>query len=140
MKAFLIDPARFVIEPVDIHPDNAAHQIYAHIGCDRFDAVYLDNHDTLYVDDEGLLKPQHHFIILDGYPQPLAGKGLLLGATPHGDNADAHISLQQLTDKITFMERLLGPVVSLRAAVASSHARLANLHQVLARMEAITQS
>ncbi|MGD9804119.1 MAG: hypothetical protein AB7E81_04510 [Hyphomicrobiaceae bacterium] len=136
MKAFLIDPSRFTVESIDIHPGNVPDQLYKHIGCDRFDAVYLEHGDTLYVDDEGLLKPQHHFILIDGHPQPYAGKGVLLGSTPAGNNADAKATLEDLVDKLTYMERLIGPVVSLRKASMPSRCHMDHLAKVLARLEA----
>jgi hypothetical protein len=41
--------------------------------------------DTLYVDDEGLLKKPQHFFMVNGYPGLLAGRGLFLGETAGGD-------------------------------------------------------
>jgi hypothetical protein len=98
--------------------------------------VYLEHGDTLYVDDEGLLKPQHHFILIDGHPQPFAGKGVLLGSTPAGNNADARTTLETVKAKLTYMERLIGQVVSLRKANTPSRYQLDHLTNVLARLEA----
>lgn len=42
--------------------------------------------DTIYVDDDGLLNHAHGWFVLRGYPQPLAGKGLVLGTTRSGNS------------------------------------------------------
>jgi len=135
MDAYLIDPAAFAITPIDINPHNILSDLYTYIGCSTVDATSMDNGDTLYVDDEGLLKPQVHFIIVDGYPQPLAGKAVLLGSTPNGNSTNPSIALGALTARLTFMERLIGPVVSLRKAARPSIYRLAKLTAVLSRLE-----
>jgi len=135
MKAYLIDPSRFTIAPVEIDRDHTLEQLYKHIGCDMVEAVYLENGDTLYVDEEGLLKRQWHFIVLDGYPQPIAGKGVLVGATPAGNSTDAKTSLEALTAKVSYMEMLVNGVVSIREAVRPKAYHLERLDRVLERLE-----
>ena len=55
--------------------------IYQAIDCDTFTCVQASERgDTLYVDDEGLINGKEQaFFGWMGYPQPLAGKALLLG-------------------------------------------------------------
>jgi hypothetical protein len=42
--------------------------------------------DDIFVDDEGLFNTRNTWFLLRGYPQPLAGKGLVLGTTRHGNS------------------------------------------------------
>jgi hypothetical protein len=79
MRAILIDPFTQTIEEVDYSGDYK--DIYSLIECDLFTTVYLPNtsDDTLFVDDEGLYVENQRFFKIDGFEQPLAGRGLLLG-------------------------------------------------------------
>ena len=80
MKAYLIDSETKTITPVDYNGDYKT--IYTHIGCDLFDIVYAESGGhriSVFVDDEGLLNNPQHFFMLDGWAQPLAGNGLVLG-------------------------------------------------------------
>ena len=49
--------------------------------------VRLPNGDTLYVDEEGLFKPQTSFFMFHGHAAPLAGNGVIVG--PEIDDEDA---------------------------------------------------
>jgi hypothetical protein len=92
--AFLIDPAAKTVEPVQWNGDY--QQIAKLIDADFFDAARFNRKgDTVYVDDEGLIKegPAYHFIIT-GYPQPLAGKGLILGTDNNGESVAPSITLE----------------------------------------------
>jgi hypothetical protein len=58
----------------------------------------------VFVDDEGLVNGQHqHFFVVDGYPQPLAGKGLVLGVDQEGDSVTPSVSLEQMRKMVTFV-------------------------------------
>jgi hypothetical protein len=69
--------------------------------------------DVLYVDEEGLLKPQEHFFICLGRPdrQPLAGNGLFVGREildRDGEwigTADPSISIKAFTPFVQFVSR-----------------------------------
>lgn len=55
---------------------------YKHICCDSFDIVRTewDGEDiSIYLDDEGLLKPQNYGRLVEGYPQPLFGNLVITG-------------------------------------------------------------
>jgi hypothetical protein len=56
------------------------------------------------VDDEGLLKPQEGFFIYEGYRQPLAGNGLVLGTDEEGESVDPKMTLEELKSRVTFMD------------------------------------
>jgi hypothetical protein len=85
MKGILIDPTAKTV--TEIKGDfNQIRAIYAAIDCDTFDCVYLDHDLVLFVDDNGLLKAGQDFFRYGSYPQPLAGKGLILGMNDAGDS------------------------------------------------------
>lgn len=96
MQAILIDPFTETIEEVDYSGDYK--DIYALLGCDLFTTVYTEMADTIYVDDEGLYVEDQRYFKLKGYPQPLAGRGLVLGCTDDGDSTDCVSSLQDIQD------------------------------------------
>lgn len=96
MQAILIDPFTETIEAVDYSGDYK--DIYALLGCALFTTVYTEMADTIYVDDEGLYVEDQRYFKLKGYPQPLAGRGLVLGSTDDGDSTDCVSSLQDIQD------------------------------------------
>ena len=104
MKAYLINSETKTITPVDYNGDYKT--IYTHIGCDLFDIVYAESGGhriSVFVDDEGLLNNPQHFFMLDGWAQPLAGNGLVLGdADEDGETLAAPDDLD-LSPTITFL-------------------------------------
>ena len=104
MKAYLINSETKTITPVDYNGDYKT--IYTHIGCDLFDIVYAESGGhriSVFVDDEGLLNNPQHFFLLDGWADPLAGNGLVLGdADEEGETLAAPDDLD-LSPTITFL-------------------------------------
>lgn len=56
----------------------------------------------LWVDGEGQLKPDIPCWKLNGYPQPLAGKGLLLGIDEAGENCQCNLDVTHVKSMITW--------------------------------------
>jgi Domain of unknown function (DUF3846) len=106
MRAILIDPVERTI--TEVEHDGNYKSIYPQLGCDLFTCVYLENDDAIFVDDEGLLKGGQHFFKVNTYPQPLAGRGLILGCDADGETVGATISLAEITERITFLGDLAG--------------------------------
>lgn len=109
MKAILIDPFEKTVTEVD-HNGNY-RQIYTLLShpehrVDCFTVVQIENDDAIFVDDEGLLKDPKHFFVWRGYPQPLAGKGLILGTNDEGDSVDAVISVEDVKKRVSFRSDL----------------------------------
>ena len=100
MQAILIDPYTQTIEVVEYSGDYK--DISAMLGCDLFTTVYTEMADTIYVDDEGLYVEDQRYFNIKGYPQPLAGRGLVLGSTDDGDSTDCVSSLQDILDIVEF--------------------------------------
>ena len=67
--------------------------------------------NVLFVDDEGLLKPQMHFFRIAGRDQPLPGNGVVVGADRHDEKGDylgtedPQIAVEQLQAEVTFLSR-----------------------------------
>ena len=100
MLAILIDPFTETIEMVDYSGD--WEDISELIGCSLFTTIDLGDSDTLYVDDEGLYVKNQRFFNLKGYPQPLAGRGLVLGYTLDGDSTDSSLTVSQVQDMVSW--------------------------------------
>lgn len=63
------------------------------------------NGDTLYVDDEGLLKPGMRLFDPGRRDrQPLAGNGLILGCDDEGNSVDAKIGLVELQTMVKWTD------------------------------------
>jgi hypothetical protein len=102
MKALLIDSKNKVVKQIEIGEHFT--EISKAIDCETFSAPHiLENEDTMYCDDEGLLKNPQHFFLLDTYPQPIAGNGLILGCDDEGDSIDVKTTLDELISRVTFM-------------------------------------
>ena len=101
MRTILIDPVAHSFTEVEYNGDWKT--ISKHIGCDLFDVVFTEIGDV-YVDDEGLLKPNQKFFVIDGC-SPLAGCGLVFGRVDEeGDTTPATISIEELEKKVIFMD------------------------------------
>ena len=105
MKALLIDPKDNTIRTISYDGDYKT--IYKFLDCRTFDAVYpFDNEDTIYVDDEGLLKgANYHWTVLTdrGKLITLVGKGLVLGSDAEGESVDCKTTISQLSQRINFI-------------------------------------
>lgn len=104
MKAYLIDPDTQTISEVEYTGDYT--NIYEHIGADMFDVARLyPNGDGAFVDDNGLSSVDLNFWVHRNYPQPLAGKGLLLGVNAEGESISPQTDLETLRKDIAFVSR-----------------------------------
>lgn len=106
MKAMLIDPNARKMTEVKYSGDY--RDIYKLIGADTFDVARInDEGDGIYIDDNGLENPVYNFIGIKGYPQPLAGKGLLLGCDVEtGKSKEASVSKEWLKANVFWVELL----------------------------------
>lgn len=102
MKGYLIDPFNRTIEEVE--HDGSLDSIYQLIDVQCFAcAAFDDQGNTAYVDDEGLFKDDQEFFYMPHYPQPLAGKGLILGCNEIGESQSPTVSLDEVRAKVIFM-------------------------------------
>lgn len=102
-NTFLIDP--FKREVTEVHFAGDYKQIYPLIDADCFDIARINKHgDGICVDDEGLYVEEQAFFYFTDYPQPLAGKGLVLGCrASDGETIAPTISLEELRSKIEWV-------------------------------------
>lgn len=103
MRAYLINPE--VKEITEVDYTGNYKNIYEHIQADMFEGIPVEaTGDTIFVDEEGLLKPQEHFFKLSTYHQPVAGRGLVLGLEPEsGDSCEPKCTIEYLEENIAFM-------------------------------------
>ncbi len=99
-QAILVDPFIPAIKKVQVKD---FHCIQRHIGCDVFTCVrFPDGKHIAYVDDEGLINGTELAVQFtdDIYPQPLAGRVLILGDDGAGGNADCELTGEDIQSKI----------------------------------------
>ena len=103
MKAILIDP--FTRTVTEVEYSGNYQQIYDLIDCETFDCARINRHgDGIFVDDEGLIRDKEQaFFLHADYPQPLAGKGLVLGCDDEGESVSPHTTLDEVTRKVRFV-------------------------------------
>ena len=103
MKAFLIDPESRTINEVDYDGDYTS--IYSFIDAQTFATAMFNQHgDTVFVDDEGLFRTPTAFFQVTGYPQPMAGKGLVLGCDMDtGDTVECTATLEWLRNHVQWL-------------------------------------
>ena len=89
--------------------------IYNIIKADLFDIVRVHKSNDVFVDDEGLLKltPESKFFLWEGYPQPLAGIGMVAGNDGMGETVATTLSVNAVKDKIQFLDMTEARAVSL---------------------------
>jgi hypothetical protein len=105
IKAVLIDPLAETVTDVEYNGDYK--QIYKHIQAELFTVVRLKDDDDVFVDDEGLLHltKDSRFFVLPDYPQPLVGRGLVLGNDPEsGESTDCHHDAAYYRDRVVFVD------------------------------------
>jgi hypothetical protein len=103
MRAILIDPVEKSFTEIEYNGNWKT--IAPTLGCELFDVVYTDFGDV-YVDDEGLLKPDQKFFHIRGMSQPFAGRGLVFGLVgPEGETTPATVSIEDLELNVKFMTR-----------------------------------
>ena len=105
LNAILIDSESQTVKEIKLDNSNYLN-ISTALGCQYFAVVSLPNGDSLFVDDEGLLKNPEHFFLFPDYPYPLAGRGLILGCDyESGDSIDCKYVLEDFEHRIAYMNK-----------------------------------
>ena len=104
MKAILVNPKNRTIEMIEISETEFLDDTYKALNCDMIEGVYFDpnQNDVGYVDEEGRLKPEQHFMRVSGWPHPIANSMLIVG-TDGEDDTDTTLSVKEVEDLITFL-------------------------------------
>jgi hypothetical protein len=104
-KALLIDVHnRMITETTVTDLEQIQKLLHGHLEV----AYQFDTGDVLYVDEEGLYKPNQQYFHLHQRPdQALAGNGLLVGreAPPNWFPADVVLTIAELRTWIRFLQR-----------------------------------
>ena len=115
MKAFHINAEARTITEVEV--SKGYTNIYPFLSTslkkvDCFTCVGIEQDDSIYVDDEGLLTIQFDtpFFLYDGYPQPLSGNGLVVGTDEEGESVDPKNTLEDIKGKVKWMTLLQAQV------------------------------
>ena len=127
MRAYLIDPRARTVSTVEYSGDY--QEIYRLTQCDTFTLVQFGEHgDGVFIDDEGLLKSGPlDFFMLEGYPQPLAGRGLVLGCDGDGESVTPRCSVDDVQRMVAFPPaRETVSVYEMNQALSGIAARIAN--------------
>ena len=106
MKAILINPKLQTINEINYSGDYK--DIYKLTECSTFTCVYPFNlnEDTIYLDDEGLLKQSNYcftFRCDNGHNPILCGNALILGTDEEGESQDVESSIEMIQDRIVFV-------------------------------------
>lgn len=101
MRGILINPWWETVTEVEI--EEGIDDICRFLGPIFCCAMNWTNGDTLYVDDEGLLKrDMKMFDINRADGQLLAGNGLILGSDSEGNSKDAESLLIEIQHQVSF--------------------------------------
>lgn len=113
VKAILIDPFECSVTETEHDASNYRdiYRLLSHptMPVDCMTTAYvpwLKSGDALFVDDEGLLKPCLRFFLVNGYNQPLAGKGLILGSDDEGETIGAKAKLAKVQANVRFLHHM----------------------------------
>lgn len=79
-----------------------AHEIH-HFDDSGFSMA--SSYDTVFVDDEGLLKDPQHFFFIEGGHSPFAGNGVVVGVDEEGGTIDALSTKKELEEMVEFASR-----------------------------------
>ena len=102
MKAILIDVKTQEIKEVE--HDNTLQNIYDLIDCRAFDLVRIDDVNSIFVDDEGILKDNLYFEYSGSENVfKLAGNGLVLGVDDEGNSISPTLTIEDVKGKVNFL-------------------------------------
>lgn len=134
--AYLINPTERTVEAVNMQGGKDHLQdIYKLLDCSIITTAHIDEHDTIYCDDEGLIHgPVYQFFGVKGFPQPLAGRGLVVGLDPEGFDTTPRLTLAEVQARTCFIDRLAQDLWALRTFTAGNTCEIATLSHVEATL------
>ena len=104
-KGILINPKAETITECFIDTIKGLDDYYSQLECQTFDIAHIGNGHDVYIDDEGLLSIQHDtkFFSIEGYHQPLAGNGIVMGFEAEtGNTIDCTLTLDEIKARVKF--------------------------------------
>ena len=111
MRAILINPMQESIRHISYDGDYKS--IYRIIQCTTFEALSpFDNGDTLWIDEEGLLKESNFAFKIKAddekkFPwQTVLGSALILGTDAEGESIECKSKLDDIKSRVTFQGKV----------------------------------
>ena len=102
MKAILIDVKTQEVKEVE--HDDTLQNIYNLVDCRTFDVVRIDDVNSIFVDDEGILKDNLYFEYSGSENVfKLAGNGLVLGVDDEGNSISPTLTIEDVKGKVSFL-------------------------------------
>jgi len=98
MQAYKIDPFRRTVDRIEIEP--GLHALQRAVGNTIDIARFATNGDGVVVDDEALLRDPQAFFTIVGYPQPLAGIGIVLGCDSDGESIAPRTPFEEVVHRV----------------------------------------
>ncbi|KAB0566156.1 hypothetical protein [Brucella pituitosa] len=77
-EIYLLDPLKRTLFILETSSCKTITEIKKAIDCESVDAILLDGEHVLYFDDEGLKPGIDNYTIIEGHPDPLVGKILIM--------------------------------------------------------------
>lgn len=144
MHAYLLKTDQRTIEHVEWSRKaegpgaNELKRYYKLLDCSTITALRSDlmaGDDVIYVDDEGLIKgPVYQFFGVKGYPQPLAGRGLVLGTDKQGNSIAPETTREWLHQNVFWIERLTRDIWGIAPAVSPTKVKTMSLNAIEAML------
>lgn len=105
MKAIFIDSTNKTVTEIDVPNKNTLQAWYKILGVSMVEvATYITDHDSILVDEEGLLSltSDTKFFSYKGGHQPFAGNGLVVGVDEEGESVSCDATTDQIKAKVQF--------------------------------------
>lgn len=99
-RVLVINSEERVVKVVSIKKSSSLKELQDLVGGLIQTALYLENGDLVFVDEEGLFKSPQVFFYLDGAPHPFAGNGVVVSQEEY---EDANSSEQYLLSRVKFL-------------------------------------
>ena len=102
LRAILIDPLLRVISEVNV--DNDLQSFYDILNIRSLAMVNIDNTNSLYIDDEGLLNNSNSLFKIASYAVPLAGRALVVAHNEEGETVETTLDIDQIRSMVGWVD------------------------------------
>jgi hypothetical protein len=103
MKAILIDVYNEVVRQVEVDKKNVLRDWYKYTQCSMVEPVYINEHDSIMVDEEGLLTLTKDSKFFSYKGDMYAGNGLVVGVNVrNGESVDPMITVEEIRAYVDF--------------------------------------
>lgn len=103
MKGILIDVYNENVRMVEIDDKNVLQSWYKHIGCSMVEPVDINSHDSIMVDEEGLLSLTNESKFFSYNGNALCGNGLVVGINrSNGKSVDPTSTVDKIRSMVKF--------------------------------------